>query len=260
MKNSAYFLSTWLGIVLLFVVFGAAIPTYAQQAAGSSLVDLQNLRLVSDSKVATTYLKVDKRYEGIRGTPFLLRGWSTGDILLTTNQRVKAVPLKFDLYNQQLMVRRPQGDSILLDLRNIQEFTLTDIRTLSGQASLHRFARFTDIPGHSGRTEFLELLHATGPYTLLKRSGKSMVKADYQQAYSSYRPYDELVDVIQYYLLSPQGTLTVIKPAVKSLVAAVPATVQEPLLAELKKATLRTETDLLNAVSQLNLLAATVSK
>ncbi|MBG8554885.1 hypothetical protein [Hymenobacter guriensis] len=144
-------------------------------------------------------------------------------------------------------------------MRNIQEFTLTDPRAVPGQAGLHRFARFRNLPDQAGRVDFLEVLHDAGPYALLKRSGKSLLKASYQQAYSADRPYDELVDATDYYLRSPDGTFTAVKPTTKSLVAAIPPVLQESLRAELKKTPVRTETDLVNAVSQLNKLAA-VSK
>ncbi|QIX62996.1 hypothetical protein HER32_18185 [Hymenobacter sp. BT18] len=252
-KSNVFFVRCTLAALATLAL---ALPAAAQQATGSALGDQENLRLLSGGDVNAAIITVDKRYEGVRGTPFLLPVWASGNLLLASQKQVAGVPLKYDVYNQQLMAKRPAGDSLWVELRNIREFTLTDPRALPGQANQRRFRRFSGAPGLPPRTDFLEVLHDSGPYQLLKRPGKQLVKANYQQAYSADKPYDELVDNTDYYLLSPQGTLSPVKPAAKALLSAVPGEFQEPLRAKLKKAPLRTESDLFNAVSELNLLAS----
>ncbi len=238
------------------LVMFAAPAALGQQVPGSPLNEQENLRLLAGNDVNTVVMVKNKMYEGLRGTPYFLPNWSTGDILLSTNQRVVNVPLKYDVYARQIMARRPKGDSIWVDQGRIVEFTLNDAHALPGQAVTHRFRLFSNLPNQPNRPEFLEVLHPSGPYSLLKRPVKTLYKASTQQAYSADRPYDELVDAPEYYLLNPQGTMTLIKPSQKALLAAVPAEWAEPLRAQLKKASLKTEDDLFNAVSHLNQLAS----
>ncbi|ALD21187.1 hypothetical protein AM218_08125 [Hymenobacter sp. DG25A] len=228
----------------------------AQQVSSNPLAEQENLRVLGANGLNNIVMVKNKLYEGVKGTPYFLPAWSTGDILLSTKQRVTNVPLKYDVYSRQIMARRPKGDSVWVDQGRIVEFTLQDARALPGQPAIHIFRLFANLPNQPNRPEFLEVLHPTGPYVLLKRPVKTLYKASTQQAYSADRPYDELVDTPEYYLLNPQGTMTLVKPSQKALLAAVPAQWAEPLRAQLKKANLRTEDDLFNAVSQLNLLAS----
>ncbi|AIZ63677.1 hypothetical protein PK28_08205 [Hymenobacter sp. DG25B] len=234
-----------------------ALPSaWAQQASSNPLAEQENLRVLGANGLNNIVMVKNTLYEGVRGTPYFLPAWSTGDILLSTKQRVVNVPLKYDVYSHQIMARRSKGDSIWVDQGRIVEFTLNDDRALPGQPARHLFRLFTNLPNQPNRPEFLEVLHPSGPYVLLKRPVKTLQKASTQQAYSADRPYDEFIDAPEYYLLNPQGTLTLVKPSQKALLAAVPAEWAEPLRAQLKKASLRTEDDLFNAVSQLNLLVS----
>lgn len=240
----------------MLLLTAALSPALAQQVTGNPLAEQENLRLLGGNDVSTVVMVKNKMYEGVRGTPYFSLAWSTGDILLSTKQRVINVPLKYDVYSHQIMARRSKGDSIWVDQGRIVEFTLNDNRALPGQPATHHFRFFNNLPNQPNRPEFLEVLHPAGPYVLLKRPVKTLYKASTQQAYSADRPYDEFVDTPEYYLLNPQGTMTLVKPSQKALLAAVPTEWAEPLRAQLKKASLRTEDDLFNAVSQLNLLVS----
>lgn len=62
----------------------------------------------------------------IQGSPFLLPRWETATLRLAPAERPPVtVPLKYDVYRQELRVRRPQGDSVVVPLAQVREFSLT---------------------------------------------------------------------------------------------------------------------------------------
>lgn len=60
----------------------------------------------------------------VQGSAFSLPGWVPGTLLLSGNSQPLAVPLKYDLYHQELRAKRPAGDSIIVPLAGVKEFTL----------------------------------------------------------------------------------------------------------------------------------------
>jgi hypothetical protein len=60
----------------------------------------------------------------IYGSPFLERGWQTATVKLIGNTAPTTTMLRYDIYRQELRVRRPQGDSVVVPLNRISEFTL----------------------------------------------------------------------------------------------------------------------------------------
>ena len=69
---------------------------------------------------------------GIQGTPFLLPGWTPGTLQLNGAPAL-SLPLKYDIYRQELRARRPAGDSIVVPLARVQGFSL-------GSGPARRFA------------------------------------------------------------------------------------------------------------------------
>ena len=82
---------------------------------------------------------IDHRYEGLRGTPYFLPDWTKGQIEMVAGLNYTNVPLKFNAYQQQLILLRTWAgnDSIIVDASQVKKFTLT---SNDGQAYL--FKRF----------------------------------------------------------------------------------------------------------------------
>ncbi len=156
----------------------------------------------------------DTRYEGIRGNPFVLPYWCSTEVVFKDGRRFKEVPLKYDVYQNQIVMRRPQGDSIILNPAPISHFTLQDVA--AGKSYL--FKKFTLPPDEQARLKnrFLQVIQE-GSTSLVVSRGKSIVKADYKGAYNSGRAYDELIDDTQYYLLRPDGSMVGIRLNRKSV-------------------------------------------
>ncbi|WP_426491186.1 hypothetical protein [Hymenobacter sp. 102] len=158
---------------------------------------------------------------GTIGTPYADNRWLPGHLHMTTGVPLAPIPLKYDVLNRRLlMMPLNRKDSLLLDDRRVTSFEL-DVPAGLQPAHQRVFRRFLEAPEPSQRTEYVEVLHA-GNYTLLKRFGKKLIKADYQGAYSSGERYDKIDDKVTYYLLRPDKKLEPVKLNLKELQAAAP--------------------------------------
>lgn len=179
-----------------------------------------NLRLNSLNNPSTGPLmfRIDTRYEGQHGTPYLLNDWAKGQISLNNGKQYTDVSLKFDAYHQNLLMLRPKSgnDSIIIDRQTVHRFLLTGT---NGQAYL--FSRYptAKLNDDEIRNGYFLILYE-GKSSLLKRVAKTFRPADYKGGYSANVRYDAYDDALSYYLLKPDQTLTKVKLSRKSLLEA----------------------------------------
>ncbi|MET4108017.1 hypothetical protein [Hymenobacter sp. UYP22] len=158
---------------------------------------------------------------GTIGTPYVDNRWLQGHLRMTTGVPLTPIPLKYDVLNRRLLMRPlNRRDSLALDDRKLAGFEL-DVPVGLQPAHKRTFRRFLESPVPAQRAEYVEVLHA-GKYTLLKRFGKTLLKASYQGAYSSGERYDKIEDKPTYYLLRPDQKLEPVKLSLKALQAAAP--------------------------------------
>ncbi|MFD2570587.1 hypothetical protein ACFSUS_08085 [Spirosoma soli] len=193
--------------------------------------------------------RVDSRYEGQQGTPYLLTSWSNGQVSLRDGRQYKEVPLKFDAYRQELIMLRPKSgnDSIIIARPTVARFLLTSPDGQSYLFSRYPMIKTTDDQLKEGY--FLVLYE--GKTALLKRVVKTLKKADYKGGYSADVRYDAYADANSYYVLKPDQTLSKVKLSEKSLLDAL-SDRQEPLKSFIKqeKLSLKTENDAITLVKQ----------
>lgn len=166
--------------------------------------------LAGSSNVVRTY---DTRYEGVKGSPFFTQSWSEGVLFYSDGKKSAALPLKHDVYKNQLVAKRPQGDSVLINTGNVSHFQLKD-----PAGKVYLFKKFPGLKtADAGLTSaFFQVLYE-GKMALLIKHNKSLVKANYQGAYSADRPYDELVSQSEYYLKKADQTLIKIRMNKKAI-------------------------------------------
>lgn len=116
------------------------------------------------------------RDKSVRGNPMLLPHWQPAEILLVGNAKRTSAPAKYDTYQHQLQVRRPQGDSILLPAPLVQEFSFSQLDA-HGSERPRRFIRYESpsLPAELNGT-CAELLAGGKTLQLLKFWSKRLVK------------------------------------------------------------------------------------
>jgi hypothetical protein len=183
----------------------------------------------------------------VKGSPFLLPGWTQANVQLVGNMNPTPTTLRYDVFRQELRVRRTQGDSVVVPLSRVKEFTFTG----TGQ-------RFVCYPPAMLPAEVAgacaEVL-ADGPHLqLLKFWRKEIVKkpAD-NTSYGSNSMMDVLQQTTRYYLRWPtDGHLTAVRLKRSSLEQALAS--QPAALAALKarKGSIGSEAELAAAVVALD--------
>jgi hypothetical protein len=135
----------------------------------------------------------------VKGSPFLLPSWSPATLLMVGAQAAMPATLKYDVLKRELRARRPAGDSIIVPLAKVQEFTLT------GAGAPRRFITYpaaglpAELAGSSA-----EVLADDAQIQLLKSWRKVLVKqAGENNGYASGRMVAALEDQSAYYLRWP---------------------------------------------------------
>jgi hypothetical protein len=181
------------------------------------------------------------------GSPFLQAGWQAASVQLVGNTTPTPAMLRYDVYRQEVRVRRPQGDSVIVPLNRIKEFTLTP----SGR-------RFVCYPAATLPSEVqgacAEVL-ADGPHLqLLKFWRKELVKQPTENtSYASNNTLDALQSTVRYYLRWPaDGHLEVVRPRRNSLEQALAGQPAALVALKTRKGSLNSEADLAAAVQALD--------
>ncbi len=175
----------------------------------------QNLDILGSTNMSTTVQTFDERYKGVKGTPFFLAQWGKANLLVQDKYEYQQVDLKYNVFDNNLLYRKPNGNLIILDLHQVNSFTLTDTLGLK----TYSFKRLKDVSGHDAKTvnQFFAILHEGTKSQLALLPVKSMVKADYQGSYSANRAYDELVDEPVYFFVDANKVMQRVKLNKKTL-------------------------------------------
>jgi len=179
----------------------------------------------------------------VRGNPFLVVGWLPASLQLIGSTTPTPATLRYDVYRQELRVQRPQGDSVIVPLNRVKEFSLTGLN--------RRFVCYpaatlpADVAGSCA-----EVLADGAHLQLLKFARKKLVKQPSEQgSYASNTLVDALEETTYYYLRWPaDGHLAAVRLKRSSLEQALSG--QPAALAALKarKGSLGSEAEVAAAV------------
>ncbi|GAB3896246.1 hypothetical protein [Spirosoma agri] len=233
-------------LVCLLMALSGAVSAQTQTTDPTVDLRLNNLNNPSSGPLI---FRVDSRYEGQHGSPYLLPDWTKGQVSLRDGRQYKDVPLKFDAYRQALILLRPKSgnDSIIIDRQTIARFLLINP---DGQPYL--FSRYptAKLSDEEVRDGFFLILYE-GKTALLKRIAKVFKSADYKGGYSANIRYDSFSDAISYYILKPDQTLTKIKLSKKAMLDAMidKEAALKPFIDQ-QKLSFKTEEDAITLVKQ----------
>ncbi len=182
------------------------------------LDQFQSMNQVIDNNPYGLVRKIDMRYEGLLGTPYFLPDWSEGMIEMNMGKNYTNVPLKFDAFSQNLLLRRPwsNNDSIIVYPNQVIGFILK-----GSEGQDYYFKRYPQVQTAEVnlRDGYFMVLYE-GKNALLKRVSKQFKKADFKDPYSNNVRYDSYNDDFSYYLLKPDKTLVKVKQSKKGLLDA----------------------------------------
>lgn len=206
-------------IALFIPIAFASQMALAQTNEPTGLDAERNLAELGNSRNATMVRTYDNRYQGVRGTPFFNEDWAKATI--TTNNTIyENVDVKYNLYENELLYRKPDGKEFVLTNANVDGFVLRDGKSKQG----HPFKKFPALAAEDAKLaqQFVLALHDGRKVQLVMVPQKLMVKANFKGPYSSGNKYDEFQDMQSYYLIGPEQAVQKVKLNKKSLLKALP--------------------------------------
>lgn len=179
----------------------------------------QNLNVIGSlAPYASGGLGFDNRYEGVKGSPRL------SDSLLPSLLRIRGQDQYFqlrsdiDLVQNALIYRHPQTGKIYMIPSGIVEELIIN---KDGKDLIFRTTTGKVFDKEIKEERFIQIL-SDGPYQFVKMPVKVFIEADYKNAYSSDRRYDEFQNKDRYYLSGPDNVFYQIQLTRKSVLKILP--------------------------------------
>ena len=193
-----------------------------------------------NDRFALGYFMAPRANGAVQGSVFLMPAWAPGQLMLNGNSKPIEAPLKYDVHNQEVRARRPNGDSVAVPVARVKEFTMAARRFVCYPAPT--------LPAEAGGG-CAEVLADGTHAQLLKFVHKIIVKqASQSGGYASNSSVDVLEAQTTYYLRWADGRFVPLRLKRSSLEQALAG--QPAALAALKarKGSLGSETELAAAV------------
>lgn len=134
----------------------------------------------------------DDRYEGVKGTPYIFSEWQKGLVFPSKMDAIHIDLLNFDRHSLELCHKETDDSKPLL----LNKYLIDSFQVMHATDTLN-FLRIR-LPEASDYC-FMELVYS-GSATLFLDYGKTFVEANYEQAYSADRRYDEFRDEPTYFI------------------------------------------------------------
>jgi hypothetical protein len=230
-----------------------ALPTlgFAQRVTSSEFVTETARGMTDVFNSGFDIVPYSLRDASIKGNAMLLPYWVPGTILLAGNKKSAQVPIKYDLYRQQLRVRREKGDSIVVPINGIQEFTLFML-SRDGVQQVRRFVHYENpsMPAEL-KGACAEVLGGDDHLQLLKLWRKNIVKvAESSTNMALQNTAQSFNDNAKYYLRwghdGHMEPLRLKKSSLKEALAAQPGALK---VLDARKGNLSSEADMVAAVA-----------
>lgn len=193
-----YFVLVAIGVVSRAFVFS--------QGFGNGLENQTNINQLATGTGPTSVVRqFDERYAGVKGTPYLWETFRAGEVISEDGRKYQATYLNYNAYRGELIFKKaPTEPEMILSKKFVKSFRVDS----TSNSDFNRFKNLTfDKSDDSG---FYSVLFE-GKLKAVCRLSKTLVKADYQGAYSAGREYDKFVDNIQYFFVSANNELTSFK-------------------------------------------------
>lgn len=196
-----------------------------------------------NDRFAQGYFMAPRDNLTVEGSVFLLPGWTPGRLQLNGNAKPLDAPLKYDIYNQEVRAKRPNGDSVAVAVMRVQEFTLATRRFVCYPAAT--------LPSETGGG-CGEVLYESPAVQLLKFERKTLEKRAAAGSYATAATVPVLEAHTNYYLRwTADKRLVALKPKRASLEQALAGHPAALAALKVRKGSIGTEAELTAALAGL---------
>jgi hypothetical protein len=192
---------------LLFVGTFMSYSTFAQNAAGSMNQDM----MYGNGGFIRT---VHPNSKIIIGSPYINTDWQDATLKTEKNQVFNNLKLKYDVYQNEVLLLKPDGDSVALLPNIVSEFTITNIKLKQS-----KFKRFNNLKTDDNnlKSRYLNVIYENKVVLGKLLTAKILPADKIQGTYGSQRLNDEYEKTEAYYFINKEQIPTKVKLSKKSL-------------------------------------------
>lgn len=137
--------------------------------------------------------KFDNRYEGVKGSPFYFDYWADGSIQTSDNKSITNIELKYNVFEDDLIINRSEKGQYYFPKSEITSFTLHEKSTEVKQVFIKK-----PHPKKEAVPQYYRLVYP-GEINLAEHTKVIFEKADFEGGYSNEKRYDEFKKYPTYY-------------------------------------------------------------
>jgi len=179
----------------------------------------ENLRAIANlSAFSIGGVGFDTRYKGIKGSPMLFDTLLTSFLKINSQETYIQIESNIDLVNNSVLFLNPKTKQMVAISGN--KVTEIIIRN-GGSDMIFRTMEGTNFKKNTSDFVFYQALN-DNPYQLIKVPSIEFTEADYKQAYSPGRQFDEFNTTYKYYIISDDGSLRQCQLTERSLIKIFP--------------------------------------
>lgn len=174
----------------------------------------ENLKAIANlGALSVGGIGFDTRYKGVLGSPMLFDTLLISYLKISQQDKYIEIQSNIDLVTNSVICVHPKTKMLIsIPGNKINELIIRNedndmiFRTMSNE----------NLKMKSGEYIFYQVLN-DDVYKLIKVPSKDFIEANYKQAYSPGRNYDEFVTVYKYFILSPNGNIDQCQLSAKSV-------------------------------------------
>ncbi|NID11601.1 hypothetical protein [Fibrivirga algicola] len=180
-------------------------------------IEVQN-SLGTLSRVATTLRPFNFGTVSVKGSPFIMPGWTRGEVTLQSGRKLTTGHFNYDALERQVTVKTSARDSVRYQGTDVSQLLLQPSANHEPIIFEHLSNLITD--DAALKDELVRIIHR-GTYLLVQLPVKKFLKTSASQTYGGdARVGDEYYDASVYYLVRPDHTAEQVKLNRRSLVRA----------------------------------------
>ena len=224
---------------ILILISLIAIPGLAQTIPDPTATEAkENVRELGSLSGTGNVRTFDNRYEGTKGSPYVLEEWVPGEVLMRNEQRILIKEMNYNCFDNEVAYLDPSSRAVML----INKYTIDHFYLKPGKDTL----LFMPIKLDKDKPAVFARVLYKGESTLYKLYGKEFIRANFEGAYSADRKYDEFADKSSLYLATSENPAPAkIKKSKKQVLAALGADDQLAAYVKSEKLDLKREEDLI---------------
>ncbi len=205
--------------ILIFLLLSGILNAQGTNVYKSGISAEENLKSIANlGAFSVGGIGFDSRYDGVVGSPMLFDTLLISYLKISNQEKYIEVPSNIDLVANSIVCMHPKNRQLI----TIPGNRVTELIIRNGNNDMiFRTMNNEFLNKKPSGIVFYQVLN-DDHYKLIKVPSKEFIEANYRQAYSPGREYDEFVTTYKYFIITPDGTVEQCQLSEKSIVKLFP--------------------------------------